>query len=76
MGIEYLALPVATNECAVRVKDKHGRLTAPQHMHISKLIDRDLTDPRRRDVGRRTPEIASDRIASASYGHMAELRRR
>ena len=34
--IEDLALPVAVKERAVRVKDQHRRLAAPQHMHISK----------------------------------------
>ena len=74
--IEDLALPVAANERAVRVEDEHRRLAAPQHMHISQRVDGDLADARRRDVGRPAAEIAFDRIASASYGHMAQLRRR
>ena len=76
MRIEDLALPVAAKERAVRVEDKHRRLPAPQHMHISKRVDRDLTDARRRDVGRRTAEIAFDRVAAAAHGHTAQLRRR
>ena len=44
-------------------------------MHISQRVDGDLADARRRDIARRTAEIASDRVASASYSHMAQLRR-
>ena len=76
VGIEDLALPVAANERAVRLEDEHRWLPAPQHMHISKRINRDLADARRRNVGWRTAEIASDCVASASYSHMAQLRRR
>ena len=66
VGIEDLALPVAANERAVRVKHEHGTLAAPQHMHISKRINGDLADARRRDVGRPAAEIAFDRIVPAS----------
>ena len=66
VGIEDLALPVAANERALRIKDEHGRLPASQHMRVSQRIDCHLADARRRDVGRRPAEIASDGVGPAS----------
>ena len=63
--VEDLALPVAANERAVRMKHEHRRFATPQHMHISQRVDRDLADARRRDVRRPAAEIALDRIVAA-----------